>query len=178
VNECLNGENNCSSNALCTNTPSSYICACNDGYDGDGVNCTGELQFILILCIYLFIHSFFGISKKSTDNDECSNSNGDCDEQATCTNTIGSFTCKCKTGYSGDGFNCYGILYCFHFSFFLFHSFFLKKNKDINECSTNNGGCSSNAKCTNTPGSFSCACKTGYNGNGTTCNGDDFLFIY
>jgi len=40
---------------------------------------------------------------------------------------------------------------------------------DINECATNNGGCSSDASCTNTEGSFTCACLPGYSGNGVTC---------
>jgi hypothetical protein len=40
---------------------------------------------------------------------------------------------------------------------------------DINECSVNNGGCSANAACTNTPGSRSCACGPGYVGDGITC---------
>jgi len=53
VNECLNGENDCSTNALCENTQSSYTCTCNDGYDGDGVTCTGTFS----LFIYLFIGS-------------------------------------------------------------------------------------------------------------------------
>ena len=30
---------------------------------------------------------------------------------AICTNTIGSRNCSCKTGYSGDGFNCDGMIY-------------------------------------------------------------------
>jgi len=41
VNECLNGENNCSPNATCENTQASFTCTCNDGYDGDGVDCNG-----------------------------------------------------------------------------------------------------------------------------------------
>jgi len=45
VNECLNGQNNCSTNALCENTQSSYNCTCNDGYDGDGFTCTGDNLF-------------------------------------------------------------------------------------------------------------------------------------
>jgi len=52
-----------------------------------------------------------------------------------------------------------------------------QKNKqiDIDECLTNNGGCSPNALCTNTPGSRNCTCKAGYSGNGVNCAGT-FLF--
>ena len=41
---------------------------------------------------------------------------------------------------------------------------------DVNECRTNNGGCSQN--CINTPGSYQCSCNAGYflDGDGTTCN--------
>ena len=41
-------------------------------------------------------------------------------------------------------------------------------NTDINECST--GGCEANADCTNTVGSFSCSCKSGYHGDGKACD--------
>ena len=42
---------------------------------------------------------------------------------------------------------------------------------DINECNTNNGGCSQN--CTNTQGSRVCSCRTGFRpaGDGTSCQG-------
>ena len=32
----------------------------------------------------------------------------DCDENAECNNTIGSFQCNCNYGFSGDGVNCTG----------------------------------------------------------------------
>ena len=38
---------------------------------------------------------------------------------------------------------------------------------DINECSSN--PCATNAMCTDVPGSFSCACNSGYSGDGFTC---------
>jgi len=54
---------------------------------------------------------------ESDDINECALGTHNCDIHAICTNTIGSYTCKCKTGYSGDGFTCYGMN--FHFlSFF------------------------------------------------------------
>ena len=34
--------NNCSVNALCTNTEGSYVCRCQKGYEGDGVICRGK----------------------------------------------------------------------------------------------------------------------------------------
>jgi len=63
-----------------------------------------------------------------------------------CTNTEGSFTCACRSGYKGDGKTC----------------------KDINECEGVND-CDVNAMCTNTEGSFTCACRSGYKGDGKTC---------
>ena len=32
-----------------------------------------------------------------------------CSEDAECTNTDGSFSCRCKRGYQGNGFNCSGL---------------------------------------------------------------------
>ena len=34
-----------------------------------------------------------------------------CDDNATCTNTDGSYDCICDVGYSGDGFTCASELY-------------------------------------------------------------------
>ena len=91
---------------------------------------------ILIGCI------IFRTRNKDTDN---------CHANATCTNTDGSFTCACDTGYSGDGVTC----------------------TDDDECILDTAGCDANATCTNTDGSFYCTCDTGYEGDGFNCTNID-----
>lgn len=44
------------------------------------------------------------------DIDECS-SGRRCHRNATCQNIIGSYSCICVNGYTGDGINCTGTLY-------------------------------------------------------------------
>ena len=42
VDECEDEENRCNVNALCSNTPGSYVCRCIRGFEGDGVTCVGR----------------------------------------------------------------------------------------------------------------------------------------
>ena len=44
------------------------------------------------------------------DVDECQTS--PCNYNAICNNTDGSYTCKCNSGYSGDGLTCTGKTTC------------------------------------------------------------------
>lgn len=46
---------------------------------------------------------------------------------------------------------------------------FLFTTLDINECDSNTHGCSTNAHCTNTVGSYFCTCISNYHGNGKYC---------
>ena len=41
IDECSTGSYVCDMNANCTNTDDSYICACKEGYTGDGHSCQG-----------------------------------------------------------------------------------------------------------------------------------------
>ena len=44
------------------------------------------------------------------DVDECLDGTNNCNVNANCTDTIGSFECTCVAGYAGDGVrNCTGI---------------------------------------------------------------------
>ena len=45
----------------------------------------------------------------TTDINECNDNAHDCHSDASCSNTVGSFTCSCNQGYSGDGRQCVGM---------------------------------------------------------------------
>ena len=47
----------------------------------------------------------------SSDIDECTDGVNNCDSDATCTDTLGSFYCVCKPGYTGNGTTCVGMLH-------------------------------------------------------------------
>ena len=44
INECATGTHNCLANAACTNTPGSFICVCNPGFQFDGGLCKGTRE--------------------------------------------------------------------------------------------------------------------------------------
>ena len=44
TNECTEGNHHCGVNAECSNTLGSYNCTCEDGYEGNGTNCTGQSE--------------------------------------------------------------------------------------------------------------------------------------
>jgi hypothetical protein len=76
--------------------------------------------------------------------------------------SIAGFLSKSKNlSYPFDGMSVYPVL---HYAC-----------SDINECLTNNGGCDVNAACNNTIGSFTCACRTGYTGDGFNCTGTSYI---
>ena len=98
------GTHTCSSNASCTDTDGSFNCTCREGYEGDGFNCTGMKQAFNANTTYMAT-----VLSLIVDIPECERGLDDCDSNATCTNTIGSYDCVCNTGFTGDGFNCTGI---------------------------------------------------------------------
>ncbi|XP_035670934.1 multiple epidermal growth factor-like domains protein 11 [Branchiostoma floridae] len=68
----------CAHNSTCN--PEHGVCDCAEGWQGDSCE---------------------------QDIDECHpNNTNNCHENADCTNTEGSYTCSCKSGYIGDGFFC------------------------------------------------------------------------
>ena len=88
-----------------------------------------------------------------------------------CLNTNGSFICSCKSGYLLDANkrSCNGKCgLSVHVEIIHLPN---ALHADINECNTNNGGCSQ--MCLNTNGSYICLCRSGYilDANNRSCNG-------
>ena len=48
------------------------------------------------------------------DINECDDDPEICGMNANCTNTVGSYTCSCSSGYTGDGIMCTGKCNCFY----------------------------------------------------------------
>lgn len=42
----------------------------------------------------------------AADINECALGEDECDDNATCSNTEGSYQCTCDPGFTGNGFNC------------------------------------------------------------------------
>uniref|UniRef100_A0A0N5ASL2 Nidogen n=1 Tax=Syphacia muris TaxID=451379 RepID=A0A0N5ASL2_9BILA len=92
---------------------------------------------------------FEGVMVLLTNIDECMTHTHKCSVNADCINEPGSFRCKCKEPYIGDGYSCKEIDGC---------------HKRFNE------RCSVNAKCMeNGPDGPQCVCNKGYYGDGLHC---------
>lgn len=169
VDECGAGARPCGG-GVCRNTPGAYRCACGDGLlpapdapasrptcrDVDECaeipelcgagECRNTIGSFVCLC-----PDGFSVKPEAgpacTDDDECELGTCDCHPAADCINLPGSYQCRCREGWRGDGSEC----------------------EDVDECLTNNGGCHPRAACRNTDGSFVCLCDTGYKGDGYSC---------
>jgi len=169
IDECSTGNNNCDSNAACTDTPGSFTCECTTGYEGDGkictdtnackdnpcyagVECTDQPAPSTGFTCGSCPSGYEGDGITCTDINECTDGSNNCDTNAACGNTDGSFTCTCNTGYTGDGITC----------------------DDTDACASN--PCFAEVTCTDEAApatGFTCgACPDGYTGDGITCTKD------
>lgn len=101
------------------------------------------------------------------DFDECGNRTDNCSQQASCTNTDGSYNCTCNSGFVGTGFVCEGMSKHQYTK----AQFFPNNVLDFDECGNQTDNCSPLATCTNTDGSYNCSCNSGYFGTGFVCEG-------
>ena len=81
--------------------------SCNHAMDA-GVKCRGLYMSIhrhsrgLVECIP---HDLFTL----TDVNECETEEALCDPNADCTDVLTSYSCQCRQGFEGNGFNCTGM---------------------------------------------------------------------
>lgn len=89
----------CAADATCSVLQGQYVCQCKPGYSGNGFNngsrCTSKQ---LLAFSYSCIMSLYCAC---IDINECISQ--PCVGNATCSDTDGSFFCRCKTGFVGDG---------------------------------------------------------------------------
>ena len=56
IDECIDRSHNCANNAICDNTPGSFVCKCKPGFTGDGVSsCTGKTDVSICVCVCMYV---------------------------------------------------------------------------------------------------------------------------
>ena len=172
IDECQNPKA-CISNATCTNTDGGFTCTCSKGFAGDpNAKCTDidECQLTPSVCdlnakckntigsfACVCVPGYVSDGSVCVDVDECLTTTTGCSPDSTCKNTPGGFTCKCLPGFhdgsSSPGQTCIQTNECDPSSFL--PPLYLPP-------------CVANATCTDKPGSYTCACDSGYSGDGNT----------
>eukprot|EP00736_Rhodelphis_marinus_P003694 Rmarinus@m.18323 len=189
VEECTDGVHDCSENAICSNTAGSFTCDCVSDFYGDGRACSACAtnahadmgSTVGEACVCNLGYEGEG-AVACEDTNECVNMAHNCDANAACNNTVGSFSCMCSEGFAGDGLECEacstyavsiwvtdsedGVTECECATGFSGNGF---DCEDVNECNLGVDTCHSLATCYNSLGSFECGCLAGYYGNGLTC---------
>ncbi|XP_048586390.1 uncharacterized protein LOC5504315 isoform X1 [Nematostella vectensis] len=170
IDECLNGEHNCSDKAICTNSEGAFSCKCLLGYDGGGFTCTTDGTCEGVKCdpnakciaaspsgenrTCACNDGFSGNGLFCRDIDECALGHANCHRKAECVNQLGSFVCRCVIGYVGNGVDCKSDGTC------------EGKVCDFNgECVAKNNSDGETER--------TCRCKEGFEGDGIICTDQD-----
>ncbi|XP_059015688.1 adhesion G protein-coupled receptor E1 isoform X2 [Mustela lutreola] len=172
----------CPEHATCHNSPGSYSCVCNLGFESSSGN-----------------RNIQGPGEICEDVDECARNSTLCGLDSICINTLGKYNCSCLPGFFSpavwtpetvEDFRCVDVDECLHMcpsnatctntpgSYFCTCSpGFAPSNgklsfteqgvhcRDIDECSQGPSPCGPNSVCTNALGSYSCSCIGGFQPN-------------
>lgn len=109
IHECFELTHLCEQ--ICGNTDGSYVCSCSPGYSlaTNGFSCTSKTQKI-------FVTGWDVIKISLPDIDECGLGTDLCTHE--CMDTVGSYICSCRLGYSldTDGHTCSGMRVAHNYS--------------------------------------------------------------
>ena len=160
VNECIIGTHNCHVNSVCSDTIGDFTCSCASGFIGSGTYCS---------CPSGYIASGSGSLSACTNVDECALGTHNCHINAICSDTQGSFSCACNSGFTDAISVPQGTSCTCPSGYTASGTGTMSMCSNINECALGTHNCHPNAACTDMPGSFTCACKPGYSGSGKAC---------
>jgi len=98
----------CHTDARCSDTVGSYACTCNFGFEGRGSCCgLSSLSECGVSGSKAYITKCYDSEDGCMDINECERNTHNCNQQAECINTKGSFECSCLFGLLGSGVECY-----------------------------------------------------------------------
>ncbi|XP_070175366.1 fibrillin-3-like [Littorina saxatilis] len=120
IDECSAENFTCPANTGCNNTVGSYVCQCHRGFfkqtDDTCIECTsgnygpdcsltcdcdeGNTAFCDKVGGSCFCKAGWKGNACTVDIDECTTDNVTCPVNSECSNTMGSYVCRCNTGYS------------------------------------------------------------------------------
>uniref|UniRef100_A0A4W2CZD6 Adhesion G protein-coupled receptor E1 n=1 Tax=Bos indicus x Bos taurus TaxID=30522 RepID=A0A4W2CZD6_BOBOX len=173
IDECSQKPPPCGPNSRCRNLPGRYECSCLTGFSSPTGNNWISGKPGHFTC---------------TDINECL-SHGVCPEHSECTNSLGSYRCSCKVGFTSGNSTCEDVDECANprscpehstchnslgsYSCVCNPGFQSRSGKksfqgpgemcqDIDECSQTPPTCGPNSSCRNLPGRYECSCLTGF----------------
>ncbi|XP_012529954.2 fibrillin-1 isoform X2 [Monomorium pharaonis] len=156
IDECAEGLDMCGDNEICYNQPGGYSCAKSPIPVTRRPTTTAMPAPVNQKCMR---GTRFVRNRGCVDVNECRELEDACSSNEECVNTVGSYTCTCKTGFRRDNLTQACV--------------------DINECQLKENDCLPTQRCDNTIGSYTCTrflpCGTGYTLNAATeiCEDDD-----
>ena len=149
---------------MCTNTDGSFTCDCLSAFEGDGETCIGVYvvliisRYVIVVLLLQILMNVIWILTTVTPM------------LSVQILMVALYVLACLVLREMERlvqvFMCLFPITCDYYESALFCFV-----KDIDECNLDTDNCHTNAQCSNTDGSFTCNCLSGFEGDGETCTG-------